>query len=44
MDVVEDGRGNVFIATENDGVDMIAGKNLTAGQPVFKHFLTSTDI
>lgn len=42
MDVVEDGRGNVFIATENDGVDMIAGKNLTAGQPVFKHFLTST--
>ena len=37
-DVVSDGKGNIIIATENSGIDMIAEKDIMSDKPVFKHF------
>lgn len=41
MDVVQDSRGRIFIATENNGVDMTDEKSLFSGKPRFTHFNTS---
>ena len=38
MDVMSDGKGNIIIATENNGIDMIAEKDLMTDKPVFRHF------
>ncbi len=40
MAVVRDRKGNIFIATENDGIDMIHEDSLTCAAPRFRHFNT----
>lgn len=41
MDVMEDKKGRIFIATENNGIDMIAEKDLFGHAPAFTHFNTA---
>ncbi len=38
MDVVQDQRGNIFIATENNGIEMTTEESLFGEKPVFRHF------
>lgn len=41
MDVVQDGRGRIFIATENSGIDMTDEEELFGDEPSFAHFNTA---
>lgn len=41
MSLARDSRGNIFVATESSGLDMINESELMAGKPVFTHFNTS---
>jgi AraC-like DNA-binding protein len=38
MDVLMDADGHVFVATENNGIDMTTLANLFSPQPIFRHF------
>ena len=43
MDVAEDGQGRIFVATENNGIDMAESEDaLFSPNPVFTHFSTVT--
>jgi len=41
MSLARDSRGNIFVATESSGLDMINESELMAGRPVFTHFNTA---
>ncbi len=38
MDVVMDIEGHIFVATENNGIDVTTERDLFAAQPVFRHY------
>ena len=38
MDVIEDARGRIFLATESGGVNMVESTQLLSSRPAFRHF------
>ncbi|MBQ8065587.1 MAG: helix-turn-helix domain-containing protein [Prevotella sp.] len=42
MDVISDKAGHLFIATENNGIDMTTEQEILADTPVFTHFSRAT--